>query len=211
MAIDIYNQEGTKISSVTPKAGVFDGPVNEDLFYEVVKMQRANKRRGTASTKTRSEVAGSNQKPWKQKGSGRARAGTRKSPIWRHGGTVFGPKPRDYSYKVPKKVVRGALKSAIAYKINEGRIKILEVLKVSEPKTKLAHDILVKLGFDNALVVTDGSDNNIKLATRNLQGFKHLDASAINVYDILKYDGLVITKDAFEMIETAYGSSTVEG
>lgn len=205
MAIDVYSQDGKKVSSVTPKAGVFDGPVNEDLFYEVVKMQRANRRRGTASTKTRSEVAGSNQKPWKQKGSGRARAGTRKSPIWRHGGTVFGPKPRDYSYKVPKKVVKGAIKSAVAYKINEGRIKVLDGLTLSEPKTKLALDMLVKLGFDNALVVTGGSDNNIKLATRNLQGYKHLDVSAINVYDILKYDGFVITKDAFETIETTFG------
>jgi large subunit ribosomal protein L4 len=210
MTLDVLNTEGAKVARLNLDEKVFDGSVKEELFYEVVKMQLASRRSGTASTKTRSEVRGGGAKPWRQKGSGRARAGTRSSPIWRHGGVVFGPKPRDYSYKLPKKVMRAALKSAVQHKINEGKIKIFEALDLAEPRTRLARETFGKAGLSNALLVVDrsgaqdegGKTRNLELATRNLKGFKVLDVSGINVYDVLRYTELVMTRGAFEKVES---------
>jgi large subunit ribosomal protein L4 len=206
MVLDVLNTDGSKVSQVEVNEEVFDGSVKETLFQEVVKMQLASRRSGTASTKTRSEVRGGGAKPWRQKGTGRARAGTRSSPIWRHGGTVFGPKPRDYSYRVPKKVVRAALKSAIQYKLNEGKLKIFETIELEEPKTSLAVEVFGKAGLENALLVIDGENGgknrNLELATRNLKGYKVLEVAGINVYDVLRYNELVMTRGAFEKIES---------
>ena len=199
--IDVLNIEGTKKGELTIDEKVFDGVVNEALFYEVVKMQLASRRSGTASTKTRAEVSGSGRKPWRQKGTGRARAGSIRSPLWRHGGVVFGPKPRDYSYRVPKKVVKGGLKSAIQYKINEGKLRVFDSLTVDEPKTKKAVKLFAKLGIKDALIVVDGDDRNLRLAVRNLKDFKYLELKALNVYDILCYDELVTTEDTLKKIE----------
>jgi large subunit ribosomal protein L4 len=206
MELDVLNTDGSKVSQVEVNEEVFDGSVKETLFQEVVKMQLASRRSGTASTKTRSEVRGGGAKPWRQKGTGRARAGTRSSPIWRHGGTVFGPKPRDYSYRVPKKVVRAALKSAIQYKLNEGKLKIFETIELEEPKTSLAVEVFGKAGLENALLVIDGENDgknrNLELATRNLKDYKVLEVAGINVYDVLRYNELVMTRGAFEKIES---------
>ncbi len=198
--IDVLNKDGARVAEITPREDIFDGRVNEALFHEVVRMQLASRRSGSASTKTRGEVSGSNRKPWRQKGTGRARAGTRKSPLWRHGGTIFGPKPRDYSYSMPKKAVKAALRSALQYKINEGKLKVFESLEVAEPKTKAALATFRNAGLSNALIVIEGADRNLNLATRNLMDFKLLDVQAINVYDILRFDELVMTRAAYEAV-----------
>jgi large subunit ribosomal protein L4 len=164
-------------------------------------MQLANRRSGTASTKTRSEVSGGGAKPWKQKGSGRARAGTNRSPIWRHGGTCFGPKPRDYSYNVPKKVMTAALRNAVALKIRDKKIRVFDKFSVAEPKSKLLATLLKDQKIENALIVVDSEDKNLKLAARNLKDFKYIQSAGINVYDILNFDELIITKDAFAKVE----------
>jgi len=201
MVIDVLDKNGSKVAEHELKSDIYEGRINEPLFYEVVKMQLANRRRGTASTKTRAEVRGGGAKPWRQKGSGRARAGTSTSPLWRHGGTVFGPKPRDYSYRMPKKAVRGALKSALRLKVKENRLKVFDSLELDEPRTKAALKVFEKSGLTSALIVVDGENPNLKLGVRNLPGFKVLDAGAINVYDILRHEDLVITRGALEKVE----------
>jgi large subunit ribosomal protein L4 len=200
MSIDVLNKEGSVVSSVEPDKDIFDGTVNKGLLQETVKMQMACRRAGTASTKGRSDVAGSNAKPWKQKGSGRARAGTKKSPIWRSGGVAFGPHPRDYSYSMPKKAVKVALRSALQYKINEGKIKLFESFDLAEPKTRLAVEAFGKVDLKNALIVLDVVNENLRLAMRNLKGYKLIEAGYINVYDVLRYDELVMTKSAYETV-----------
>lgn len=199
MNVDVFDIKGKKSEKLTVDDKTY-GKVNEDLFYEVVKMQRANRRAGTASTKTRSEVSGGGAKPWKQKGSGRARAGTNRSPIWRHGGVCFGPKPRDYSYNVPKKVMTAALRSAVALKIKDKKIRVFDKFEVAEPKSKLLATLLKDQKIENALIVVAADDKNLRLAARNLKGFKYILSAGINVYDILLHDELVITKDAFTAI-----------
>ncbi|MFQ5329231.1 MAG: 50S ribosomal protein L4 [Thermodesulfobacteriota bacterium] len=201
MQIDIVNTIGVKVSKVDLKDEVFDAPQKDHLFYEVTKMQLANRRAGTASTKNRSDVRGGGAKPFKQKGTGRARQGTSRSPINRGGGVVFGPKPRDYSYKVPKKVVKAALSSALSLKAREGKLKVVENLDLSEPKTKVAVEFLSKIGATNVLLVTAEANRNVELATRNIKGCKALRASGLNVYDILKYDHIVISSEALAGIE----------
>lgn len=202
MAIDILNTEGKKVTTVDLNSEVFTGKVNDALIYDMVKMQRANKRSGTASTKTRSEIQGSNAKPWKQKGTGRARAGTKKSPLWRSGGTVFGPKPRDYSYSMNKKMAKGALISAIQYKANEGQIKIFDELNFDAPKTKQAVELFEKNNISKALIVIDGENKNLELSVRNLYGSKVIRFEGLNVYDVLYAKDLVFTKSSFEKLES---------
>lgn len=202
MQIDVIDKNGTKVSQMDLNESLY-GEVKEHLFYEVVKMQLANRRSGTASTKTKGEVSGGGIKPWKQKGTGRARSGSIRSPLWRHGGTVFGPHPRDYSYKVPKKVMKEALKSALALRLKDGALKIYDTLEIDAPKTKSALEILKKAGLDNALIVIEGKNRNLELAVRNLKDFKVIAAGGLNVYDILNYDNLVITKGALEKVEAS--------
>ncbi|MFZ3072050.1 MAG: 50S ribosomal protein L4 [Thermodesulfobacteriota bacterium] len=204
MKIDVLNIEGAKVSQVTTKKEFFEAPVNNGLLYEAVKMNRSNKREGNASTKTRSEVSGSGKKLWKQKGTGRARVGSVRSPVWRHGGVVFGPHPRDYSYSIPKKAMRQAVRSAIAHKFAEGKLRIFDAIELNAPKTKTALGVFKKAGMENALIVTGVMDRNLMLAIRNMRAFKLTDAKTLNVYDILKYDGLVFTKDAFEKVMDSF-------
>ncbi len=203
MDIDVLNKEGSRVSGLSIDDAVFAGEIKEHLFYEVVKMQLANRRRGNASTKTRGEVSGGGVKPWKQKGTGRARSGSTRSPIWRHGGTVFGPHPRDYSYSVPKKVRREALKSALRLRVKDGGIRVVDTLELGEAKTKTALSILKAMNLDSALVVTEGINKNLELAVRNLKDFKVVRAGGINVFDVLKYKGLLITKEALAKVEAA--------
>lgn len=201
MSIELLNKEGKKTSTVELNKEVFTGKVSESLIQEVVKMQLAGRRGGNASTKGRSEIAGSNAKPWRQKGTGRARAGTKKSPLWRSGGTIFGPKPRDYSYKVPKKVAKAALRSAVQFKVNEGKMKIVESIELSEPKTKQAVEFFDKASVKGALIVIDSDNNNLTLGTRNLKDFKVIKLAGLNVFDVLRFDELLMTKEAFDNLD----------
>jgi large subunit ribosomal protein L4 len=201
MDIDVLNKEGSRVSGLSLDDNIYTGDVREHLFYEVVKMQQANRRRGTACTKTRGEISGGGVKPWKQKGTGRARSGSTRSPIWRHGGTVFGPKPRDYSYSVPKKVRREALKSAIRLRLRDGGLRIVDSLDLDEPKTKKAIEVLKALGLNSALIVTEGENRNLELAVRNLKDYKTVRSVGVNVFDVLRYKGLVMTQGALEKVE----------
>ncbi|MEK6599984.1 MAG: 50S ribosomal protein L4 [Deltaproteobacteria bacterium] len=199
--VDILNIENKKVGAADLNDSVFAGRVKEDLFYETVKMQMANRRSGTASTKTRANVSGGGAKPWKQKGTGRARAGSNRSPLWRHGGVVFGPHPRDYSYKVPKKVSKAALMSCLALKVKDGKLKVLDNIQLNEPKTKNILEILEKIHSTGGLIVIDGSNQNLELSVRNLKDFKLLKVNGLNVFDLLHYDDLIITKTAVEQLE----------
>ncbi len=201
--VDVYNSNKEVVSSVDLNPAVFEAQVKEHLFWDVVKMQLANRRSGTARTKTRAEVAGSGKKPYRQKGTGRARAGSVTSPIWVGGGTIFGPKPRDHSYKVPKKVRKAALRSALIKKLSEGKLTVMEGFDISEVKTKRFLEIMGKLGFTKALIVIAERDKNLELSARNVREVKILMAEGLNVFDILKYDNLVITRGALELINKA--------
>lgn len=199
--VDVINKDNKKVGTVTLNDAVFANPANEFLFYETVKMQLANRRAGTASTKTRANVSGGGVKPWKQKGTGRARAGSNRSPLWRHGGTVFGPHPRDYSYSVPRKVKKGALISGLALKIKEGKVKVVDTLSLEKPKTKVMLEILKKMKSTRGLIIIDTPNPNVELSARNLKDFKLLRVEGINVFDLLHYDDLIITKTALEKLE----------
>jgi large subunit ribosomal protein L4 len=201
--IDVYNSNREVISSVDLSPAVFEGEVKEHLFYDVVKMQLANRRKGTASTKTRAEVVGGGKKPYRQKGTGRARAGSTTSPLWTGGGTIFGPKPRDHSYKVPKKVRKAALRSALIKKLGEGKLLIVEKFDIPEIKTKRFLEIMEKLELKKALIVVADHDRNLELSARNVRSVKILPAVGLNVFDVLRFETLVITRSALEMIHKA--------
>lgn len=201
MNVEVLDKNGSKVSQMALKDELFGGDVKEHLFYEVVKMQLANKRAGTASTKTKGNVSGGGIKPWKQKGTGRARSGSSRSPVWRHGGIVFGPHPRDYSYKLPKKVMKDALRNAVALRLKEGRLTVIDSIDIAEPRTKAAIELLKKYNLDNALIVIDGENRNLELAVRNLKDFQVQRTGGLNVYDILNYDSLVMTRSALEKVE----------
>jgi len=193
---------GEQVGEVDLKDEVFGVPVHRQAMHDAVVAHLARRRRGTHDTKTRAEVTGSGRKPWRQKGTGRARAGSRKSPIWKGGGVVFGPHPRDYGYKLPKKVRRLALKSALSSKVETGEIKVLDSLTMDQPKTKEMAEVLRKLAVDNkALIVTAGTDQNVYKSARNIPGVKSLPAGSLNVYDLLSFGTLVITKDAVSTVE----------
>jgi large subunit ribosomal protein L4 len=204
-SVDIYNTKKEVVDKITLKKEIFDTDIKDHLIYDVVKMQQANRRSGTASTKGRAEVRGGGKKPYRQKGTGRARAGSSRSPLWVGGGVIFGPKPRDYSYKVPKKVRRAALKSALTKKLKEGKLMIIDGIEVPEVKTKLFVEILNKLecGGGKTLIVVPEKDRNLELSSRNIREVKLLPVGGLNVFDVLKYDTVVITRPAVEMIEKA--------
>ncbi|MEW6540936.1 MAG: 50S ribosomal protein L4 [Bacillota bacterium] len=198
----VYNIEGQQVGEIELSEAVFGQPVNDAVLHEVVVMQLANRRQGTHDTKTRSEVRGGGKKPWRQKGTGRARHGTIRSPIWRGGGIVFGPHPRDYSYRVPKKVKRLALKSALATKVGAGRILVLDALEFEGPKTKEMARILGNLkAGEGALVVTAERNANVEKSARNIPGVKFLEARRLNVYDLLDHPHLIMTRDAVARVE----------
>jgi large subunit ribosomal protein L4 len=200
--ITVLDRNGKKVSELTVAKDLFSYPVKDHLLYEAVVNYRANQRRGTASTKTRNEVRGGGRKPWRQKGTGRARAGSIRSPIWRKGGVTFGPKPRQYGYKLPKKIKRNALRSALALKWEEKKILILKVLEFKEPKTKEGANFLSKLKLDSALIVDSHENKNLFLSLRNLPKVKVVDTNLLTVYDVLSHEWLVFSQTAFEsMIE----------
>jgi large subunit ribosomal protein L4 len=197
MELDVINRQGTPIEKVAVADQAFALEVKPHLFHQVVRMQLARRRRGTASTKTRGEVSGGGKKPWRQKGTGRARQGSSRSPLWRGGGVALGPKPRDYAYKLPKKVRRAALGSALSLKTQEGLLKVIDHFEFPAPKTKQMVGFLKDLGIEKAAIILLVDDNpNVQLAARNLPDVKVLRVEGINVYDLLTHDYLICTPEA---------------
>lgn len=203
--IDIYNVKGEVVGNMELSENVFGVEVNENALHLVVKNQLANKRQGTQSTKTKSEVSGGGKKPWKQKGTGRARQGSIRSAQWIKGGIVLGPKPRSYRYTLPKKVRRIALKSALTSKVNENEMLVLDGLNFEEFKTKRMVEILNNLKVnETVLIVLEGCDKKVVNSARNIAGVQTASINTINVYDILKHNKLIMTKEAVSKVEEVY-------
>jgi large subunit ribosomal protein L4 len=198
---DVLNTQAEKVGEIDLNDSLFNVEIKTGILHEIVCMQRANRRSGNACTKTRGEVSGGGAKPWRQKGTGRARAGSRTSPIWRGGGTVFGPKPRDYSYSLPKKVKKLALKMAMSARNQEGNLVIIDSFELPEIKTKDFIGIMKNFQFDNCLVVTSDIEDKIALSSRNAVGYKVLPVAGLNVYDILKYSKLMLIQSSLAKIE----------
>ncbi len=205
MLLDVFDINNNKIDQLNLKDEIFSTEIKEQLIKDVVDMQLANRRRGTASTKTRGEVSGGGRKPWPQKGTGRARAGSIRSPLWRGGGVVFGPHPRDYSYLLPKKARKVALRSVLSLKVKENKLKILDKIELPYIKTKEFVKIIKNIGVNKALIVIEGKNEIIEKSARNIPNIKVLRVEGLNVYDILRYDDLVLTKAAVERIEERLG------
>ncbi len=201
--VNVYNIEFKKVSEIELDDVVFGADVNEALLHEVVRMQMAARRGGTASTKERSDVHGSSRKLWRQKGTGRARVGNIRSPLWRKGGVVFGPHPRDYSFKMPKKMRRSALRSALSLKIREEKIIVLSDFPLDEIKTKKFQAVVDRLGLKTALFVLDQANMVLEKSSRNIPEIKMIRSEGLNVYDILKYQHLVLLEPSVKKIEGA--------
>jgi large subunit ribosomal protein L4 len=197
--VDIYNINKEKVSQIELDEKVFGCEVKPHLLYEVVRMQLANRRRGTASTKNRALISGGGKKPWRQKGTGRARAGSIRSPLWRGGGTIFGPLPRDYSYRVNKKVRKLALCSALSSKLKENKLLVFEGFQLPEIKTKNFLKVLHQFDIESALIVDD-ANLTLEKSARNVPLVKVLRPEGLNVYDILRYENLIITHSCLEKI-----------
>lgn len=205
--VAVYNTKGEQVGDLELSDAVFGVEVNEALVHQAVVRYLANQRQGTVSTKTRGEVSGGGRKPWRQKGTGRARQGSIRAPQWVGGGTVFGPKPRDYRQAMPKKARRAALRSALSGKVASGELLVLDELKLEQPKTKQVVEVLEKLsaGDTTALFVTGDLDRNVVLSTRNIPGVGATRASDLNVYDVVAHGRLIATRDAIAKIEEALG------
>ncbi len=200
--VAVFSLEGKQVGDMELNDAVFGVDVNEALMHQVVVNQLANRRQGTVATKSRSLVRGGGRKPWRQKGTGRARVGSIRSPLWVGGGTVFGPTSRDFSYSVPKKARRAALKSALSAKVRDGKLVVVEELSLNEPKTKVMAGILGALeASKKPLVVIGDWDQNVELATRNLPNALLAKSAGLNVYDVLNHEKLVITKAAIAKLE----------
>lgn len=202
--VSVYNIEGKVVGDMELNDAVFGVEVNTHLVHQAVALQLANKRQGTQSAKTRSEVSGGGRKPWRQKGTGHARQGSTRSPQWTGGGIVFAPKPRDYSFKMNKKEKNLALKSVLTTKVAENKFIVVDGLSFDEIKTKNMVNVLKNLEVKKALVVTDDDNKNVTLSSRNIPGVKTAFTNTINVYDILKYDKMVVAKDVISKIEEVY-------
>ncbi len=198
--LDIIDRNGKTADQVDLPESVFSGAAKDHLIYEAVVNYRANQRQGTAATKTRAFVSGGGKKPWRQKGTGRARVGSTRSPLWKKGGTVFGPQPRDYSYELPKKARRGALRSVLAGKLAAQELIVASDLEVKAPKTKEAVALLKAFKLDSALLVDLHENADLFLAVRNLPGVKAVDIAGLNIYDVLAYKSVVFSRRAFEAV-----------
>jgi large subunit ribosomal protein L4 len=197
----VFSQTRAEVGTIDLPATIFAEPLRRALLADVVRMQTASRRAGTHATKEKGEVRGGGKKPWKQKGTGRARAGSIRSPLWPGGGTIFGPHPRDYSYTMPKQARKTALRSALAQKHREERLTIVDRIELPEPKTKHFVELLRGLGVDDTvLVVISEADAKVELAARNLPRVKVLRVAGLNVYDLLRYHELVLTKAALEAL-----------
>lgn len=202
--VGLFNKEGQKVGDLQLSEMIFGVEVNPYALHQVVVAQLANKRQGTQSAKTRAEVSGGGIKPWRQKGTGRARQGSTRSPQWIHGGVVFAPKPRDYRMSIPKSTRRVAMLSALSSKVAENQMIVLENLEFEVPKTKEVVKMLNAFEAKKTLIVTAESNENVYKSARNIEGVAIIPVNNLNVYDILKYEKFIITKDAVSKIEEVY-------
>ncbi len=202
--LKVFNKEGKEVGDIQLNENIFDVEVSRDAMHQVVLAQLANKRQGTQSAKTRAEVRGGGIKPWRQKGTGRARQGSIRAPQWIHGGIVFAPKPRDYRVSVPKSMRRTAMKSALTSKVVENEMIVLESLNFEAPKTKEMIKVLNAFEAKKTLIVVAESNENVYKSARNIPGVAVLPVNNLNVYDILKYEKFVVTKEAVSKIEELY-------
>ncbi len=208
-SIDIYNLSGAKVGTMDLADEVF-GAVNEDLLWEAVKHYRASQRSGTHATKNRWRVSGSGKKLWRQKGTGRARIGSIRSPLWRHGGTVHGPQPRSYDYTFPRKKLMGALRSALASKLSDGKLMVVNAFEVSEPKTKLFRESLDKLKLDGTTLLVDvstGENRNLELSSRNIDGLELVRGNEVHPYHLMRYSNVVFAQPALERLQDSLRKS----
>jgi large subunit ribosomal protein L4 len=206
MTVKVYNQEGAEVGSVDLSARVFGIEPNEAVVHQYVTNYLARQRQGTASTKTRSDVSGGGRKPWRQKGTGHARAGTNSSPIWRGGGTVFGPHPRKYGSPLPKKMKRLAIQSVFSDKARAEKIKVIESIQLPEIKTRSVAAMLTRLELDGkkCLILDEGKNENLALSCRNLPGVKYSRASLANGYEVLRAEYVLLTKPGLEKVEEVF-------
>jgi large subunit ribosomal protein L4 len=206
MTVDVVNSENKKVGSVDLRDDVFGGRVKTDLIHESVVRANAAERRGTHATKTRAMVSGSGRKPWRQKGTGRARVGEIRNPLWRKGGTTFGPQPRSYEYQLPKKVEKGALRAALTQKLRDGEVIVVEALSVGEIKTRGAAELLRRLGIDGkALLVDVKPEGKLTLSVRNLEGIRILASNCVSARDVVNTRRVVLTRAAIEKLQEALG------
>ena len=206
MTVDVVNAENEKIGSLELRDEVFGGRIKTDLIHESVVRANAAERRGTHATKTRAMVSGSGKKPWRQKGTGRARVGEIRNPLWRKGGTVFGPQPRSYEYSLPKKVEKGALRAALAQKLRDGHVIVVDALSVAEIKTRAAATMLKRLGIDGkALLVDTKPEDKLTLSVRNIAGIRVLPSNRVSARDVMDTRRVVLTRAALEKLQEALG------
>ncbi len=203
ISVDLYNQDREKVSKVELDSAVFGAEIKPHLLWEVVSWQEACHRRGTAKVKTRGEVSGTGKKPWKQKGTGRSRHGSMRSPLWPGGGKTFGPAPRDYSYTLPKKIKKNALKGALSMKLKDNKLFILDRIKLDEVKTKKFQQICDKFDLDKALFIIGDKDEKVEKSARNIPKIKVLRSQGLNVRDLLRFNWLVMDLDALKKVSEA--------
>ena len=211
MQANIFNIKGEKVGSIELAKGIFEAKINVPLMHEITVWQMACQRQGTHAAKTRSEVSGSGRKPWKQKGTGRARAGSIRSPLWRHGGVIFAKKPRDFSYSMPKKKVRLSLLSALSAKALDGGIMVLDEIKIEKPKTKVMASVLRSLRLTGGnkptkVLLVAKNDRTLLVSSRNIQALKVMDVQDINTYDVLNTNKLIFTKESLERAVSSLGA-----
>jgi large subunit ribosomal protein L4 len=206
MTVDVVNSQNEKVGSVDLREEVFGGRIKSDLIHESVVAANAAERRGTHATKTRAMVSGSGKKPWRQKGTGRARVGEIRNPLWRKGGTTFGPQPRSYEYQLPRKVELGALRAALMQKLRDGEVIVVDALSVGEVKTKAAAEMLKRLGVDGrALLVDVKPEDKLALSMRNIAGVRVLPSNRISARDVMNTRRVVLTRAAIEKLQEALG------
>ena len=210
--VKVLNLKNKEVGEVQLSEAVFDAPFNEPLIHAAVRNFMANARQGTSATKTRGDVSGAGRKLWKQKGTGRARIASLRSPLWKGGGNVHGPQPRDWSYNMPKKMRRGALRSALSERVREGNVIVIEGWTLDKPKTKDFVSSLGVLGLDGKTLIVDSFDNeNLMLSARNLQRAKVVNSSGLNIYDLLYHEKLVISQAAVDELEQLLGPKQADG
>ncbi|OKY74748.1 MAG: 50S ribosomal protein L4 [Desulfobulbaceae bacterium DB1] len=197
----IFNIKNEKVGEVELNDALFGVEVKPYILHDIVRMQLAKRRAGTACTKTRGEVQGSKAKPWKQKGTGRARSGSKRSPVWRGGGTVFGPKPRDYSYSLPKKVRKLGLRMALSSRFSENRLVVLDGFEMEEFKSKMFAGVMATLNLDNALIVIPDHDEKLEKSSRNVVGYKVMPTAGVNVYDVLLHKNIILLQSCIGQLE----------
>jgi large subunit ribosomal protein L4 len=203
-SVDIIDLSNKKVGTLELSEEVFGAPLNKALLYESVRHYLAGTRRGTASTKTRHEVAGSGKKLWRQKGTGRARVGSVRSPLWRHGGTTHGPQPRNYAYKLPRKMQLGALRSALSAKLRDGELRVVNEFAIAEPKSKQMRNTLTGLEIKKTVLLVDNGENrNLGLSSRNLEGVKLVSSHEVNVYDLLGHEQVLMSEAAAKKLSEA--------